>query len=93
MVTSLLLLVEVLVVIQHCKSSHECCFFVHPTHTHMMFSASIAFRDVFKAACCLYGVSDITLLAKETHKFESRYPGKNVLLQTSLIMILTFHLC
>ncbi|KAJ8659008.1 hypothetical protein O0I10_005390 [Lichtheimia ornata] len=38
--------------------------------------ASIAFRDVFKAACCKYGVSDITLLAKETHKFESRYPDE-----------------
>ncbi|KAI9356808.1 Alpha/Beta hydrolase protein [Pilaira anomala] len=36
--------------------------------------ASVAFRKVFKAGCCLYGVSDITLLAKETHKFESRYP-------------------
>ncbi|GAA5804201.1 Alpha/Beta hydrolase protein [Helicostylum pulchrum] len=36
--------------------------------------ASVAFRDVFKAGCCRYGISDITLLAKETHKFESRYP-------------------
>jgi dipeptidyl aminopeptidase/acylaminoacyl peptidase len=35
--------------------------------------ASVAFRNVFKAGCCLYGISDITLLAKETHKFESRY--------------------
>ena len=51
---------------------------LNPIHTHMMFSASIAFRDVFKAACCKYGVSDITLLAKETHKFESRYPGKGI---------------
>ena len=38
--------------------------------------AALAFRDVFKAGCCQYGISDITLLAKETHKFESRYPGK-----------------
>ncbi|CEG83092.1 hypothetical protein RMATCC62417_17066 [Rhizopus microsporus] len=38
--------------------------------------ASLAFRDVFKAGCCKYGISDITLLAKETHKFESRYPDR-----------------
>ncbi|CAO3664244.1 unnamed protein product [Rhizopus stolonifer] len=38
--------------------------------------ASVAFRDVFKAGCCKYGISDITLLAKETHKFESRYPDR-----------------
>ncbi|KAI8090890.1 Alpha/Beta hydrolase protein [Gilbertella persicaria] len=38
--------------------------------------ASVAFRKVFQAGCCLYGVSDITLLAKETHKFESRYPDR-----------------
>lgn len=36
--------------------------------------ASVAFRKVFQAGCCRYGISDITLLAKETHKFESRYP-------------------
>lgn len=36
--------------------------------------ASLAFRKVFQAGCCRYGISDITLLAKETHKFESRYP-------------------
>ena len=35
--------------------------------------ACVAFRDVFRAGCCKYGISDITLLAKETHKFESRY--------------------
>ncbi|KAI8877413.1 alpha/beta-hydrolase [Backusella circina FSU 941] len=40
--------------------------------------ASVAFRNVFKAGCCLYGISDITLLAKETHKFESRYPDRLV---------------
>ncbi|KAI9251742.1 Alpha/Beta hydrolase protein [Phascolomyces articulosus] len=38
--------------------------------------AALAFRDVFKAGCCQYGISDITLLAKETHKFESRYPDQ-----------------
>jgi hypothetical protein len=30
------------------------------------------FRDVFKAGASLYGVADIELLAKHTHKFESR---------------------
>jgi hypothetical protein len=29
-------------------------------------------RDVFKAGASLYGVADIELLAKHTHKFESR---------------------
>ncbi|KAI9322712.1 Alpha/Beta hydrolase protein [Dichotomocladium elegans] len=43
-----------------------------------LYAASLAFRDVFKAGCCQYGISDITLLAKETHKFESRYPGKHI---------------
>ncbi|ORZ09863.1 Alpha/Beta hydrolase protein [Absidia repens] len=38
--------------------------------------ASLAFRDVFNAGVCKYGISDITLLAKETHKFESRYPDR-----------------
>ncbi|KAI9281917.1 Alpha/Beta hydrolase protein [Sporodiniella umbellata] len=38
--------------------------------------ASVSFRGVFKAGCCKYGISDITLLAKETHKFESRYPDR-----------------
>ena len=38
--------------------------------------ASLAFRKVFQAGCCRYGISDITLLAKETHKFESRYPDR-----------------
>ncbi|RUO96286.1 Alpha/Beta hydrolase protein [Jimgerdemannia flammicorona] len=36
--------------------------------------ACLAFRDVFTVGCSLYGISDITLLAKDTHKFESRYP-------------------
>merc|ERR1712127_690911 len=34
---------------------------------------ALAFKDVFKAGCSLYGVADITLLAQDTHKFESRY--------------------
>lgn len=38
--------------------------------------AALAFRNVFQAGCSLYGISDITLLAKETHKFESRYPDR-----------------
>ncbi|MCH1923359.1 S9 family peptidase [Shewanella sp. C32] len=35
--------------------------------------AALAFHDVFKAGTSYYGVSDIEVLAKETHKFESRY--------------------
>jgi len=35
--------------------------------------ACLAFRDVFAAGASHYGVSDCELLAKETHKFESRY--------------------
>lgn len=35
--------------------------------------ASLAFRDVFAAGASHYGVSDCEILAKETHKFESRY--------------------
>lgn len=35
--------------------------------------AALAFRDVFKAGASYYGVSDMTSLAAETHKFESRY--------------------
>ncbi len=35
--------------------------------------AALTFRDVFRAGASYFGVSDITALAKETHKFESRY--------------------
>ncbi|MBI1293721.1 prolyl oligopeptidase family serine peptidase [bacterium] len=35
--------------------------------------AALAFRDIFSAGASYYGVSDLTALAEETHKFESRY--------------------
>lgn len=35
--------------------------------------AALTFRDVFTAGASYYGVSDLEMLAKETHKFESRY--------------------
>lgn len=34
---------------------------------------ALAFRDVFHAGCSLYGIGDLTALAGDTHKFESRY--------------------
>ncbi len=35
--------------------------------------AALAFRDVFRAGASLYGIGDLTALAHDTHKFESRY--------------------
>ncbi len=35
--------------------------------------AALAFRDAFQAGASYYGVSDLEALARETHKFESRY--------------------
>jgi dipeptidyl aminopeptidase/acylaminoacyl peptidase len=35
--------------------------------------AALAFRDAFKAGASHFGVSDLGALARETHKFESRY--------------------
>ena len=35
--------------------------------------AALAFKDTFKAGASKYGVSDLKALARDTHKFESRY--------------------
>jgi dipeptidyl aminopeptidase/acylaminoacyl peptidase len=35
--------------------------------------AALTFRDVFKAGASYYGISDLELLEKDCHKFESRY--------------------
>ena len=35
--------------------------------------AALAFHDAFAAGSCLYGIGDLEIMAKETHKFESRY--------------------
>ena len=35
--------------------------------------AALAFHDVFTAGVSYFGVADLSLLAEETHKFESRY--------------------
>jgi dipeptidyl aminopeptidase/acylaminoacyl peptidase len=34
---------------------------------------ALTFRDIFKAGASYYGIGDLEALAKETHKFESRY--------------------
>ena len=35
--------------------------------------AALTFRDVFQAGASHYGISDLETLARDTHKFESRY--------------------
>lgn len=35
--------------------------------------AALTFHDVFKAGASYYGISDLEVLAQDTHKFESRY--------------------
>ena len=35
--------------------------------------AALTCRDVFKGGASYYGVSDVAALARDTHKFESRY--------------------
>jgi len=35
--------------------------------------AALTFRDIFQAGASYFGVSDLEALAKDTHKFESRY--------------------
>ncbi|MFN2269223.1 MAG: S9 family peptidase [Anaerolineae bacterium] len=35
---------------------------------------ALTFRDAFEAGASYYGIGDLEALAKETHKFESRYP-------------------
>jgi dipeptidyl aminopeptidase/acylaminoacyl peptidase len=39
---------------------------------------ALTFRDVFKAGASHYGIGDLEALAKETHKFESRYLDRMV---------------
>ena len=34
---------------------------------------ALTFHDTFKAGASYYGISDLTALAEDTHKFESRY--------------------
>jgi dipeptidyl aminopeptidase/acylaminoacyl peptidase len=35
--------------------------------------AALTFRDFFRAGASYYGISDLEVLARDTHKFESRY--------------------
>ena len=35
--------------------------------------AALTFRDIFQAGASHYGISDLETLARDTHKFESRY--------------------
>lgn len=35
--------------------------------------SALTFRDIFSAGASYYGISDLTTLANDTHKFESRY--------------------
>jgi dipeptidyl aminopeptidase/acylaminoacyl peptidase len=37
--------------------------------------AALTFRDYFRGGASHYGVSDLAVLARDTHKFESRYMG------------------
>lgn len=40
--------------------------------------AALAFHDTFKAGASYYGISDLEVLAQDTHKFESRYMDRLV---------------
>lgn len=40
--------------------------------------AALAFRNIFRAGASYYGVGDLEALARDTHKFESRYLDKLV---------------
>jgi dipeptidyl aminopeptidase/acylaminoacyl peptidase len=35
--------------------------------------AALTFRDVFKVGASYYGIADLEVIARDTHKFESRY--------------------
>ncbi|MFL5625889.1 MAG: S9 family peptidase, partial [Ktedonobacteraceae bacterium] len=39
---------------------------------------ALTFRDTFKAGASYYGISDLEILVRDTHKFESRYTDKLV---------------
>jgi dipeptidyl aminopeptidase/acylaminoacyl peptidase len=40
--------------------------------------AALSFRDTFNVGACYFGVADLGALARDTHKFESRYMDKLV---------------